>query len=214
MIPAVVFRRYGDDHGAVGILSRPAVVAHPVDGEHARLGRCIYHVAARAHAERINAPAVLQLFRQLVCSCGKRAPVRPSVRVPVDQRLRVLHADAHRERLGFHVHASFIQHLKGVSCAVSGCEHGRVRPDPLSVIQDQTARLRDHIRHLCVEPEFPARTDNGFPHLLHHVHEDIRPDVRFLLPQDVLRRPEADECLQHKTVPPAAVFHKRVKLPV
>ncbi len=95
------------------------MVAHAVYSQTAGFRGCIDDVASRAHAERIDAPSVRQIRRQLI---GGRRKVRTAFRTVlcmIDHRLRVFHTDSHGECFCLHGDLAILQHQKSISCAMS-----------------------------------------------------------------------------------------------
>src|SRR5471032_2044297 len=100
-------RRDADDDAGVGIAFVARVLAHAVGYHAVWLGRSRHYRAAWAHAEAVDRAAVLGVVHQLVV--GRAEFWMPGVFAQarrVDQRLRVFNPEAHRERLGLHVHAT------------------------------------------------------------------------------------------------------------
>ena len=80
----------------------------------AGLGGCVDNIAARAHAEGVDAPAGPRLMRQLVGS-GRQALPGPAVLGQVDHRLRVFNADARGKGLRLHRKSEVMEHEKCIS---------------------------------------------------------------------------------------------------
>ena len=120
----VILRRDPAHDRRVGVALVARVLAHAV-GDHApRLARGRDHGAARAHAEAVDRAPVAAVVHQLVVGrAEQRMPrLRPEARL-VDQRLRVLDAEADREGLGFDEHAARVQHRERVARAVAQRHH-------------------------------------------------------------------------------------------
>jgi hypothetical protein len=80
----------------------------------------------------------------------------------VDQRLRVLDAEADRERLGFDVDAALVQHLEGVARAVADGQHHVVGDDLLAASSMTPRTWRPSavsldVGHLALEAVFAAQ---------------------------------------------------------
>ena len=79
--------------------------AHAVDRQPSLFGRRIDDIAARAHAEGIDASSVSRVVRELIrCGAEFLRSIR-SVEGIIDQLLRVLHAKTDRKRLRLHTDA-------------------------------------------------------------------------------------------------------------
>ena len=120
----VVLRRDADHDAGIGVALVARILAHAV-GHHAlRLRGGGHHGAAGTHAEAVDRAAVLRVVHQLVVGRAEDrvAGVGAEARA-VDHALRMLDAEADRERLGLHEHAAPVQHLEGVARAVAEREH-------------------------------------------------------------------------------------------
>ena len=122
------------------------------------------------HAEAVDRAAVAGVMHQLVV--GRTEPRMPGavgVAAPVDQRLRMLDADADRERLRLHGDAAIVEHLEGVARAVPDRQHDMLGRDVRAVGQHHAAHLPaavrpyvdDEVRHLALEAILAAERLDG-----------------------------------------------------
>ena len=199
---AVVLRRDADDDAGVGVALVARVLAHAVGDDAARLRRRRHHRAARAHAEAVDGAAVARVVHELVVGRAEDrvAGVRAEAGA-VDQRLRMLDAEADRERLGLHVHAALVQHREGVARAVAERQHdvvGGAAPRRRRASTPRTcARTAPpsitHVDDALREADLAAQRLDLGAHLLDHADEAEGADVRLADVEDLFRRAGLDE---------------------
>ena len=126
----------------------------------------------------------------------------------------MFYSDADSEGLCFHADAPVIQHLKCVSCTVSNRQHNRLCTDFLPAVNDKAAFPGKNVCHLTVKVEFTTQLDNTVPHSFHYVNKNIRPDMRLLLPENVLRSSERYKCLKDKAVSSGCIFYQGIQFSV
>ena len=105
----VLLGRDADDDTGVGVTLIARVLAHAVGYHAVRLAGGGDHSAAWAHAEAVHRATVLGVVHQLVV--GGADLWMPGVLAEagaVDQRLRMLDTEAHRERLGLHEYTALV----------------------------------------------------------------------------------------------------------
>ena len=136
---------------------------------------------------------------------------------PIDQRLRVLDAEANGERLGFHEHTRRMQHLEGVARAVAEGEDDLAGGDFLSTRQ----RYAAHVSFLDVqssdaalEANLPAARDDLGAHALDHADQPEGTDVRMRDVEDFLGCPGFDEFGQHLASEMARILDLAVEFAV
>ncbi|MNZ81480.1 hypothetical protein D3C78_1001490 [compost metagenome] len=135
----------------------------------------------------------------------------------VDHRLRVLDAEAHRERLGLHEHAVAVEHAHGVAGAVAEGQHHMPAGDLLAALQlhaAQLAVLDQQVADLLLEAHFAAEGDDLGAHVLDHAGEAEGADVRLVDVEDLFRRAGLDELLQHLAAEEVGVLDLAVQLAV
>ena len=59
-----------------------------------------------------------------------------------------------------------------------------------------------------------TQLDNTVPHSFHYVNKNIRPDMRLLLPENVLRSSERYKCLKDKAVSSGCIFYQGIQFSV
>ena len=112
-----------------------------------------------------------------------RAPAKPR---HIDQGLRVLDPKADRERLGLNVHPAAVQHLERIAGAVPHGQHHMIRRDPRTTGQHHAANppravsagFNIQVRHTALKPVLTAQGLDRRPHVLNHLDEPKRADVR------------------------------------
>ncbi len=140
----------------------------------------------------------------------------------VDQRLRVLDAEADRERLGLEIDAALMQPLEGVARAVAQRQHHVVGADVPAAFQHHPAQAARpvgghgdvEIHHLALEAVLAAQLLDGLAHPLHHGHQAEGADVGVGLGQDLGRSAGLDELGQHLAAQVAGVLDLAVELAV
>src|SRR5450830_247914 len=214
----VDFRGDADDDPGVGITFVARVLAHAVGDHPVWLGSRRHHGAARAHAEAVDRTTVLGVVHQLVVG-------RTEFRVPgvfaqaraVDQRLRVFDTETHRERLGFHVHATTVEHAEGVAGAMTqGHDHvpGVDLFAAVELYAGQLAVVDQHIGDPLLEAHFAAQGFDLLAHVFDHAGEAEGADMRFADVEDFLRRAGLDELVQDLAAVVVRVLDLAVELAV
>ncbi|MNS49428.1 hypothetical protein D3C72_820360 [compost metagenome] len=135
----------------------------------------------------------------------------------VDQRLRVLDAETHRERLGFHEHATAVKHAEGVAGAVAEGQDHVFGVDLFAAIEfdaDQLAVFDQHVGDALLEAHFTAQGANLLTHVFHHAGQTERTDVRFADVEDFFRSTGLDEFVQDFTAEEFRVLDLAVELAV
>src|SRR6185369_9623431 len=215
--------RYVDDDAAVGVALGARILAHAVGHDTAGLRGGGDHGAARAHAEAVGGAAVGAVVHELVVGgAEQRMAGRGAEAGAVDQRLRVLDADADREGLGFDIDAVVEQHLEGVAGAVADGEHDMLGGDAFAAGQHHAANLAVaggvafDLDFLDLGPEahFAAEFENVGAHLLDHADQPEGADVRLVDEEDFLRRAGLDEFLEHLAAVVLRVLDLAVELAV
>ncbi len=123
----------------------------------------------------------------------------------IDERLRMLDAEADRKRLRFDVDAACLQHIERIAGAVADREHDVVRTDMLAIVEDDPAhplaavpvRSEVEIRDPAFETIFAAERLDRRAQALDHGDEPEGADMRLADVQDLGRRARAHELLQH-----------------
>ena len=111
--PGIVRRRDADHDAGVGIALVARILAHAVGDDAARLRGRGDHRAARAHAEAVDRAAVRAVMHQLVVGrAEQRVAGVLAEAAAVDQRLRMLDAEADGEGLRLDRDAARVQHLR------------------------------------------------------------------------------------------------------
>ncbi len=135
----------------------------------------------------------------------------------VDQRLRVFDAKAHRERLGFHEHATAVQHAEGVAGTVAQRQNHMPRLELFAAVQlhaQQLAVLDHHVGHALLEAHFAAQRFDLMAHVLDHARQAERADMRLADIEDFFRGAGFHEFVQHFAADEFRVFDLAVKLAV
>ena len=100
------------------------MLAHAVGNHPAFFRGGSHHKSSGAHAEAVDAAAVLSVVHQLVLG---RPETRMASRLPpagcIDQVLRMLDPHAHGKRFALQLHADLIQHFKTVPGRMTGGQH-------------------------------------------------------------------------------------------
>ena len=202
----VVLRRDADHDAGVGVALVARVLAHAVGDHAAGLGGRGDHGAARAHAEAVDRAPVAGVVHQLVVGRAEQrvAGLRAEARA-VDQRLRVLDAEADRERLGFDEHAARVQHAEGVARAVAERQHHVVgaHRSPSASTTPRTWRVAVGSISMCTSSTrcgkriSPPSASMVARMLFDHRHQAERADVRLADVEDFFRRAGLDELVQH-----------------
>src|SRR6185369_1837125 len=215
--------RYVDDDAAVGVALGARILAHAVGHDTAGLRGGGDHGAARAHAEAVGGAAVGAVVHELVVGgAEQRMAGRGAEAGAVDQRLRVLDADADREGLGFDIDAVIEQHLERVAGTVADGEHDMVGGDAFAPGQHDAAHLAVaggvafDLDFLDLGPEahFAAEFENVGAHLLDHADQPESADVRLVDEEDFFRRAGLDEFLEHLAAMVLRVLDLAVELAV
>ena len=128
------------------------------------------------------------------------ASLRPEART-VDQRLRVLDAQADRKGLGFEKHPARVQHRERVARAVADREHDVVGADFFAAGQRHPAHvtgagrvgLDQHVLDPAAETDLAAERLDRRAHRLDHPDQPERADMRLADVGDLLGRAGFDE---------------------
>src|SRR3989338_1504779 len=219
----ILLGRNAHHDAAVGVALVARILAHAVGDHPPRFRGGGDHRAAGAHAEAVYRTPVAGVVHQLVI---RRAELRVArvlaVTCAVDQRLRVLDAEADQERFGFDVDAALVDHLEGVALAVADRQHQMIRGDVFAAAEHHAANVSDVIGsvldfdvvHAALEADLAAQRLDGFAHLFHHAYQAERADVRLAGVQDFFRRARLDEFLQHFSAEVSGVLDLAVQFAV
>src|SRR5450830_650299 len=214
----VDFRGDADDDPGVGITFVARVLAHAVGDHPVWLGSRRHHGAARAHAEAVDRTTVLGVVHQLVVGRAEfRVPGVLAQARAVDQRLRVFDTETHRERLGFHVHATTVEHAEGVAGAMTQGHDHVPGVDLFAAVEDHAVQLTvfdQHVGHPLLEAHFTAQGDDLLAHVFHHAGQTERTDVRLADVEDFFRCAGLDELVQHFAPVEFRVFDLAVELAI
>ena len=139
----------------------------------------------------------------------------------VDQRLRMLDAEAHGERFCLHVNTGVIQHLERVTRRVSQCHHDMIRANLDAIIAthtDNTTRIIRTIEQQLIdtraETHFTAESDDGGAHVLDHRDQTERSDMRLGHIQNFFRRTRLHKLRQHLAAVMEFIRDLRIQLPI
>ncbi|KPY81638.1 hypothetical protein ALO94_200408 [Pseudomonas syringae pv. spinaceae] len=135
----------------------------------------------------------------------------------VDQRLRVLDAKTHRERLGFHEHATAVQHTESVTGAVAQRQDDVPGLDLFTAVEldaQQLAVLDHQVGHALLKAHFAAQRFDLVTHVFNHTGQAERADVRFADVENFFRRARFHELVQHLAADEFRVLDLAVKLAV
>ena len=128
MAAAEILRTHVHEQAGIRVFPVSGPQAHAVRAQTALFRSGRHDAAARAHAERIDAPAGFRAHGQLVF---RRADAQIFVISRqlrhVDGFLRVFDAHAHGELLLFHLQPLPVEHGEAVPCAVTQRKKERVR---------------------------------------------------------------------------------------
>ena len=218
MVAPVILWRDADDEAGVGVPLVARILAHAVGHHAAGLAGRRHHGAARAHAEAVDGAAVAAVMRQRI---GRRAQIRVAgagaEHRPIDPRLRMLDAEADRERLGLDMDPPLIERLEGVARRMADGEDHVVGLQGLAGVQAHApdgASIQIDVRDPVLEPVFPAQGLDLLAHGLDHGHQAEGADVRMGVSQDLLRRPGRDKLMQHLAGQEARILDLAVELAV
>ena len=184
------------------------MITHPIDSEEPFLRRSIDYISSRAHTEGIHPSSILQLLCQLICRSRKVSSLFSPILGRVDHLLQVLHTHSDCERFCLHGDFPEVEHLKSIPGAVTDRKDKGTGPELFLPVYHDGSLLRQDVCHFGMEPELSSQFDDPAAHGLHHTDQDVRPDMRFLLIQDLRRSSESHESFQDKTVPSRRVLHK------
>ena len=122
---------------------------------------------------------------QLIIGCAEQRAARVlAVAGSIDQRLRMLDAQANREWLGLDIDAALINHLEGIARTVADGEHQMISCDVLAIDEHHTGDLPVlyfDIIHATTEADLAAQRLYRLAHFLHHAHQPERADMRMAL---------------------------------
>ena len=219
---AEFFGTHRHDDRAVCPLRVSGVMAHAVDGQAAVFRRRVDHIAARTHAETVNAPAGRHLRRQLV-GCGRQVqaahlPLIPDPVLPgVDQGLGMDDPESDSKAFLGERDALASQHPDRVSGAVPDRENddvgvkfirlfsavliGRFHPDA----RDMPA-ADQKVGHLRFKAHLSARSDQLLPEVHDRLPQAVRTDMRMVFIQDVFRSACRCKDAEDLRVPSRLVF--------
>ena len=154
----------------------------------------------------------LVFSRAELCVTGIRSVART-----VDERLRVLDAEADGKRLRLYIDTAIVKHFEGIARAVAYRQHHMVGRDMFTAAKHDAAHL-PVVDIKVVDPalkaDFAAQRVNAFAHSLHHANQPERTDVRLAHVEDFRRRAGLDEFRQHLAPEVARVLDLAVQLAV
>ena len=122
-----ILRSDSYDQSAVGIFSVSGLIAHAVDCQKPLLGRGIYHIAPRAHTERVYASAVFTGVGHLIACRTKDFIFWFSVKILIDHGLGMFDPQSHCKCFWLHGKTSVLQHKKGIPCTVAHSQYTDLR---------------------------------------------------------------------------------------
>ena len=135
----------------------------------------------------------------------------------IDQRLRVLDAEADGKGLGLDEHALTVQHAEGIARAVTQRQHHMAAGKGLAIGQYHALQLSiidDQIGHLALEAYLATQGDDLLAHGGDHAGQAEGADVRFAHVHDFFRRAGADELVHHLAPVELRVLDLAVELAV
>ena len=185
--PGIVGGRDADHDAGVGVALVAGILAHAVGDDAPRLGGRGHHGAARAHAEAVDRAAVRAVMHELVVGGAQpRMAGSSAVAAAVDERLRMLDAQADGERLRLDRNAALLEHLKRIAGAVADRQHDMIGRDVLAVGEHHARRpaaaVRPHVDlevvDFALEAIFAAERLDGLADVFHHRHQPEGADVR------------------------------------
>ena len=195
-----VLRPHIDHETGIRIRLGAGVAAHAIGDDGARFGIRRHHEAAGTHAEAVGGATGAAVSHEFIRRGAETLMTGPAaVKRAVDELLRMLDAHADGEGLPFHRHAMTMEHLEGISRAVSDAEDDPAAFDRAAIGQHHTAHdavLDDHIAHLGLKAHLAAQFDDLLTDVAHHFDETIRADVWACFDEDVLGCTGFDHLLQ------------------
>ena len=164
-------------------------------------------------------------MHQLVIRCTKhriaRARTEPRA---INQTLRMLNAEADRERFCLDINATIKQHLERVTRAVADGENHVVGANGFAVFEHDAANLfafvggrsgiEFKIDHFVLKAKFAAERLDGFADVFNHFHESKRAHVRLAGIHDFIRRSGLDKLLQNLATVVLRILHLRPQFAV
>src|SRR5690554_1654668 len=102
----------------------------------------------------------------------------------IDHLLRMFNTHPNRKRFLCHNHTPAMQYGKGVPSAVSNGQQGKMAPQPLPVIDDQTLQfsvLNYKVADLSLKPYFSPVGNNPAFNIFYSRFEQIGSDMGFTL---------------------------------
>ncbi|OIQ72317.1 hypothetical protein GALL_460590 [mine drainage metagenome] len=207
-VPGVIDRLDSDHQSGIGIAFIARILAHAVGHDPADFTGCGHHGAARTHAKTVHRTAIAGVMHQLVSRCTQQRVA--GVAAPqgaVDHALRMFDAKAHRKRLGPQAHPPFMQHGKGIACAVAQGQHAvvgaqRIRLAAGLVEHAESAQLPGtrgtvnfDVNDTLLKANFAAQGNDLFAQVLYHPHQPEGANVRVSFDQNLWRRTGLDQLL-------------------
>ena len=141
---------------------------------------------------------------------------RAAVLDAIDERLRVLDAHAHRERLGLEPHAGAREQVEDIARGVAGRDHDGAAEQLAAIGEadaDRAAIAHDDLGHARAEPHLGADRGERLAQRGDHARQLVRADVRARVDEDVVGRAVDGEDLDD-VAHVAALVRARVELAV
>jgi hypothetical protein len=135
----------------------------------------------------------------------------------VHERLGMLDAQAHGERLRLDPDAAIVEHLEGVARAVADGEDDVIGRNRLAARKHDAAHAPVpgfDVDGPAPEPDFTAQRMYGLAQILHYGHQSESADVRSGRIQDFLGRAGLHELRKHLSSEVARIPHLAVELAV
>ncbi|CRZ47118.1 Uncharacterised protein [Vibrio cholerae] len=129
----------------------------------------------------------------------------------------MLNTKTDRERLGFHVHTTRMQHLKGITRTVADREHHVTRLDLFAVGEyhaGDLAILHVDIVNAGAKANFAAQFDDFRAHFFNHGHQFKGTDVRLTHIQNFFWRARFDKFGDHFAAVEVGIFHLAVQFSI
>src|SRR6185369_10058381 len=214
----VVVGRDADDDAGVGVPFVAGVLAHAVGDHAAGLRGRRDHGASGAHAEAVDRAAVAAVVDELVVGgAEERVPGLGSEAAAVDERLRVLDAEADREGLRFEEDSTAREHLEGVSRTVADREDDMIRRQALAAGENDAADfsiLKDQVLDPAAQADLSSQGFDLGAQAFHYLHQAEGADVRLVDVEDLGGRSGGDELGEHFASAVPGVFDLAVELAV
>ena len=125
-----ISRSYRYDQRTVCIAAVPGLIAHTIYSKHLRFWRSVYYITARTHTKGINTTAIFTCVGNFISSSSKFLVFLFPIKSQIDHGLWMFHTYTYCKRFWFHIDSFFLKHEKGISCAMSNCQHTYLGRNP------------------------------------------------------------------------------------